>query len=59
MTFRDRGEKRRLAVDAAVALAGVLYVAAALVFHLTSPLVGVLSLIAAGLELVHRQKPRT
>ncbi len=44
----------RLAIDAVVVLAGVVYVALALVFQLSSPLIGAAIVIAAGHELIKR-----
>jgi hypothetical protein len=47
-------ERHRATFDALVVLAGVVYVALALIFQLSSPLIGAAIVVAAGHELIKR-----
>jgi hypothetical protein len=52
----DRERTRKLALDAAIVLAGIVYVIAALVFQLSSPVLGAAIVIVAGVELLQPRK---
>ncbi len=56
MTERDRGHK--LILDAVVVVAGIVYVIAALVFQLSSPILGAAIVIIAGHGLIQPRRPK-